>query len=76
MAISSLLIIKSIKKYFLQQFEEKSVINRFLNAEAEYFEAGGVDAVTRALQIDEGEVNSLSHHPILPEWKSRLTRAR
>ena len=29
---------------------------RFLNAEAEYFEAGGVDAVTRALQIDEGEV--------------------
>ena len=30
-----------------------------MNAEAEYFEAGGVDAVTRALQIDEGEVLKL-----------------
>jgi len=34
----------------------EGAIERFLNAEAEYFEAGGVDAVTRALQIDEGEV--------------------
>ena len=65
-------------RYFLQQLEEKGAINRFLNAEAEYFEAGGVDAVTRALQIDEGEVNSLSYHPYMmgnPEWKCRMTKA-
>ena len=31
---------------------------RFLNAATEYYEAGGVGGVTRALQIDEGEVKS------------------
>ena len=32
---------------------------RFLNAATEYYEAGGVDGVTRAFQIDEGEVRHL-----------------
>ena len=30
-----------------------------MNAATEYYEAGGVDGVTRALQIDEGEVSSI-----------------
>ena len=34
------------------------MIQRFLNAATEYYEAGGVDGVTRALLIDEGEVKS------------------
>jgi len=34
----------------------EGAIERFLNAATEYYEAGGVDGVTRALQIDEGEV--------------------
>ena len=47
---------KDILKNHEPKINVEGAIERFLNAMREYYEAGGIEAVQRSMEINEGEI--------------------